>query len=75
MRLLLVGLAALALLPVSVVVTFLLVPVWRRLEATTGIESLGHSGPSDWCFWLVYALLLASAALVALRRRRSGRAR
>jgi hypothetical protein len=72
MRLLLV---ALGLLPVSVVVTFLLVPVWRRLEATTGVESLGHSGPSDWCFWLVYALLLAGTVLVALRLRRSGRAR
>jgi hypothetical protein len=67
--------AALALLPVAVAVTLLLVPLWRRLEASTGIESIGHSGPADWCFWLVYALLLAGAALVAPWLRRSGRAR
>jgi hypothetical protein len=74
-RTLVVLAAALALLPVAVAVTFLLVPLWRRLEASTGIESIGHSGPADWCFWLVYALLLAGAALVAPWLRRSGRAR
>jgi TRAP-type C4-dicarboxylate transport system permease small subunit len=73
-RVALVLLAALALLPVAFAVTVLLVPLWRRVEESTGIEALGHSGPADWCFWLVYASLLVSAALVALRLRRSGRA-
>jgi TRAP-type C4-dicarboxylate transport system permease small subunit len=66
--------AALALLPVSLAITVLLVPLWRRVEESTGIEALGHSGPADWCFWVVYASLLVGAALVALRLRRSGRA-
>ena len=64
-----------ALMPVTLGTTIVLAPLWTWIEATTGIESIGHSGPADWCFWLVHALLLAGAALVALGRRRSGRAR
>ena len=37
--------------PVSFVFTFLLTPLWSWMEATYGIESIGHSGPADWCFW------------------------
>jgi hypothetical protein len=66
---------AVALMPVTLVITIVLDPLWRWIEATTGVESIGHSGPAGWCFWLVYALLLADAALVALGLRRSGRAR
>ena len=67
--------AAVALMPVTLVITIVLDPLWRWIEATIGVESIGHSGPAGWCFWLVYALLLAGAALVALGLRRSGRAR
>lgn len=51
--LLLLGLAA---LPVSFLVTFLLFPFWGWLEASTGIESVGHSGPADWCFVAVFGV-------------------
>jgi hypothetical protein len=47
-----IALVALAL-PVSVVTTFLLSPFWSWLEASTGIESIGHSGPADWCYLAV----------------------
>jgi H+/Cl- antiporter ClcA len=54
-----VTLAILAVsLPLSFFVTILLVPLWRWVEATYQIESIGHSGPSDWCFWLVYTILV-----------------
>ncbi|HVZ64441.1 MAG TPA: hypothetical protein VG936_07710 [Lacunisphaera sp.] len=51
-------------LPVSFVVTLLLIPLWRWIEATYGLESIGHSGPADWCFEVVFGLvLLAGFAL------------
>jgi len=64
------GLAA-VMIPVSVVITILLLPLWSGIEARWQIESIGHSGPADWCFVAVYAtgLLLAAAAWVAARRR------
>jgi len=43
--------------PLSIVVTFILMPVWSWLEATYGIESVGHSGPAEWCHIVVYAIL------------------
>ncbi len=44
-------------LPAAFILTFLLLPLWSWIEATYKIESVGHSGPADWCFWVVYALL------------------
>jgi hypothetical protein len=45
--------------PVVFLVTFLTSPLWSWVEARYGIESIGHSGPADWCFELVYVLLVA----------------
>ena len=44
--------------PVAVLATFLTSAFWGWVEARTGIESLGHSGPADWCFFTVYGLML-----------------
>ena len=46
-------------LPIAIIATILLSPLWSWIEATYGIESIGHSGPSDWCFYLIYGLLNA----------------
>lgn len=52
-----VGLAIVAgSLPLALVTTIILAPFWRWLEAVSGVESIGHSGPSDWCFWTIYGL-------------------
>jgi hypothetical protein len=48
-----------ACLPIAFIATILLSPLWSWIEATYGIESSGHSGPSDWCFYVVYGLLNA----------------
>jgi len=48
-------------MPIAFIVTILLSPLWSWIEATYGIESIGHSGPSDWCFYLVYGVLSATA--------------
>jgi hypothetical protein len=71
-------LAALALivlaLALSPLVTLLLMPIWRWLEARSGLEAVGHSGPAGWCYLLVF-VLLASGAASALILRRSGSGR
>jgi hypothetical protein len=62
-----------ACLPVAFILTLVLIPLWSWIEATYGIESLGHSGPADWCFWLVYAAIgLPVTVLVFACRRGAG---
>ncbi len=53
--------------PLSIIATILLVPFWSWLEASTGIESLGHSGPAEWCYAVIFLLLTAAAATVKMR--------
>jgi len=43
-------------IPVSLVLTLWLVPLWRWIERVYGLESLGHSGPAEWCYLATYAL-------------------
>jgi hypothetical protein len=65
-----VGLMAVAM-PIAIVLTLLLLPLWRWIEATWQIESVGHSGPADWCFVAVYVVCVAAlAALWRTARRR-----
>jgi len=37
-------------LPAAILVTALAFPIWRWFETRTGIKSVGHSGPAEWCF-------------------------
>ena len=70
LRLLLILLgAALIVVPVSIVTTILLFPFWSWLEASTGIESVGHSGPAEWCYAAVFLLFTATSALIVFVRR------
>ena len=55
---------ALISIPVALLVTMLLVPFWSWLEATSGIESLGHSGPAAWCYLAVYLLVVTICGLL-----------
>jgi len=61
-------------LPVVFIVTLLLLPLWSWIESTYGIESVGHSGPADWCFWLVFEIIAVSLilAVFAYGRRPGG---
>ena len=71
------GLEAVAALLLSLVIgavlTLFLLPLWSWIEATTGIESIGHSGPASWCFALTGALLFVAWLSVRLWRRRGER--
>jgi hypothetical protein len=51
--------------PVAFVMTIALLPLWSAIERRYGIESVGHSGPADWCFWLVFVIYLGAAWAVA----------
>ena len=54
--------------PLSIVTTILLWPFWSWLEASTRIESLGHSGPAEWCYVAVFLAIATSGALIVLIR-------
>jgi hypothetical protein len=58
--------------PLSILTTFLLFPFWSWLEASTGIEAVGHSGPAEWCYAAVFLVLAGSGALIVLSRHRAG---
>lgn len=51
-------------------VTILLVPLWRWIEADFGVEAIGHSGPAEWCFLLVFGILMAAALYLLWRTSR-----
>jgi len=38
----------------------MLLPLWGWIEARYGIESLGHSGPADWCFSVVFLIVIST---------------
>ena len=48
--------AAVLSFPSGFVVAVVTAPFWGWFEETTGIESLGHSGPDDWVFYTMFAL-------------------
>ena len=56
----------------SVVVTIYLTPFWRWIEASTGIESIGHSGPAEWCYIFMFVLFI-SIFIVAFSVNRRGK--
>ena len=58
-------------LPITFAATIALMPLWSMIERRYGIESVGHSGPSDWCFWVVFGVYLFLAATATLGLRRS----
>jgi hypothetical protein len=58
-------------LPITFAATIALLPLWSMIERRYGIESVGHSGPSDWCFWVVFGVYLFLAATATLGLRRS----
>jgi hypothetical protein len=69
----LLGFVAIALLsvPLSVLATLLLLPFWSWLESAARIEAVGHSGPAEWCYLLVFAVLVSGAAILHLLRSRA----
>jgi len=59
--------------PLAFTSTILMNPLLGRLEAKYGVELTGHSGPADWIFEMVFAVITIAvfAVLLLLTRRRS----
>ena len=55
-------------LPVAVLLTLMLLPVWPRLGAALGVTAVWPSGPATWCFVVVYVVLAAIGSVVMLLR-------
>ena len=51
--------------PVTFFAAIALLPLWSEIERRYGIESVGHSGPAEWCFWVVFLIYLGVALAVA----------
>jgi len=66
----LVGVVVIAA-PLSILITILLFPLWSWLEAPTGIEAVGHSGPAEWCYAAVFLIIAMSGALIVFIRHRA----
>ena len=65
------ALAVVVGLPVGWILTMLATPVLWRLEPVLHMELAGHSGPSDWVFYVSWSLLLPALFLIfraALRK-------
>jgi hypothetical protein len=52
------GLSLVVGLPVGWIIAMLLTPVLWRLEPILHIELAGHSGPSDWVFYVLWAVII-----------------
>lgn len=57
--------------PVAIIVTIASIPFWSWIESSFAIESVGHSGPAEWCYLASYIIILSGAALIwrGIRRR------
>jgi len=54
-------------LPVGWILTFMATPILWRLEPVLNMELAGHSGPSDWVFYVAWAILIP-VLFVAFRK-------
>ena len=65
--------SAIASCPLAFTSTILMNPLLGRLEAKYGVELTGHSGPADWIFEMVFAVITIAvfAVLLLLTRRHS----
>ncbi|HEU5234519.1 MAG TPA: hypothetical protein VFU50_16785 [Terriglobales bacterium] len=52
------ALAVLIGVPSGWVIAMLLTPAFWRLEPILHMELAGHSGPSDWIFYLVWLIVI-----------------
>lgn len=51
-------------LPAGWILSMLLTPVLWRLEPILHMELAGHSGPSDWIFYVVWAIVVPALFLL-----------
>ena len=52
------GIMLVLALPIAFLTTIFIHPFWRWFESVSGIESFGHSGPAEWCYWFDYIAII-----------------
>ena len=62
-------------IPLALAVTILTYPFWCWIETRYAIESCGHSGPAEWCYLVVYVVMLFLAGIIWLLIRRGSAGR
>lgn len=57
--------------PIAIAVTIALLPFLSWVESISEIESVGHSGPAEWCYLMSYIIILTCIFLIwwAIRSR------
>jgi len=56
-------------IPLAFIITVFSNPLFLWFEKTFSIESVGHSGPAEWCYIAVYLLLVTASVLILLKIR------
>jgi hypothetical protein len=59
-------------MPLTLIITFLLYPLWSWLDVIAGIESLSRAGPANWCYEVVYLGLVIAGVRYVLRKKLAG---
>lgn len=54
-------------IPLALIITVFSSPLFLWIEKTFSIESVGHSGPAEWCYIAVYLLLISVSGLILLK--------
>jgi len=54
-------------LPAGWILAFMSTPILWRLEPVLKMELAGHSGPSDWVFYVVWAVVIPALFFVFRR--------
>lgn len=53
--------------PITIVTTLISSSFWEWLEKKTNIEAYGHFGPAEWCYLVIYLILLTVCILKWLK--------
>jgi hypothetical protein len=51
-------------IPMAIIVTLFTTSFWLWIENTFAIESIGHSGPAEWCYLTSYVFLITICTIV-----------
>ena len=57
-KIILIGVVLVFAIPIAFITTILIHPFWRWFERISGVESFGHSGPAEWCYWFDYMVII-----------------
>ena len=56
--------------PISILATIITSSFWLWIENTFGIEAYGHSGPAEWCYLVIYLVIVSINACIWSRKRK-----